>query len=102
VAGAAGFLLGRSVVAPGDVSRADALVASGRVAVRMLGATTLLLVVAGMVEGFVSAGGVGLGARLGASAASLVLLAAYLGNGVRARAASIASGSPAPRSPGGS
>ena len=37
------WLLGRSVVAPGDVSRADALVASGRVAVRMLGATTLLL-----------------------------------------------------------
>jgi uncharacterized membrane protein SpoIIM required for sporulation len=100
VAGAAGFLLGRSVVAPGDVSRADALVASGRLAVRMLGATTLLLVVAGMVEGFISAGGVGLGTRLGASAASLVLLAAYLGNGVRARAASIASGSPAPRSPG--
>jgi uncharacterized membrane protein SpoIIM required for sporulation len=102
VAGAAGFLLGRSVVAPGDVSRADALVASGRVAVRMLGATTLLLVVAGMVEGFISAGGVGLGTRLGASAASLVLLAAYLGNGVRARAASIASGSPAPRSLAGS
>jgi uncharacterized membrane protein SpoIIM required for sporulation len=102
VAGAAGFLLGRSVVAPGQLSRADALVVSGRVAVRMLGATTLLLVVAGIVEGFISAGGVGLGARLGASAASLVLLAVYLGNGVRARAASIASGSPAPRSPGGS
>ena len=99
VAGAAGFLLGRSVVAPGQLSRSDALVLSGRLAVRMVGATALLLVVAGMIEGFVSAGGYGVGARLAASAASLGLLAAYLLNGVRARAASSASGSPAPRSP---
>jgi uncharacterized RDD family membrane protein YckC/uncharacterized membrane protein SpoIIM required for sporulation len=102
VAGAAGFLLGRSVVAPGDLSRADALVVSGRVAVRMVGATALLLVVAGIIEGFVSAGGYGVGARLAASVASLGLLAAYLLNGLRARAASSASGSPAPRSPGDS
>ncbi len=99
VAGAAGFLLGRSVVAPGRLSRSDALVLSGRLAVRMIGATALLLIVAGMIEGFVSAGGYGVGARVGASAASLGLLAAYLLNGVRARAASSASGSPAPRSP---
>jgi len=102
VAGAAGFLLGRSVVAPGRLSRADALVVSGRLAVRMLGATALLLVVAGLIEGFVSAGGYGLGVRLAASATSLGLLAAYLLNGVKARAASSASGSPAPRSLEGS
>jgi len=102
VAGAAGFLLGRSVVAPGRLSRADALVVSGRLAVRMLGATGLLLVVAGLIEGFVSAGGYGLGVRLAASATSLGLLAAYLLNGVKARAASSASGSPAPRSLEGS
>ena len=101
VAGAAGFLLGRSVVAPGRLSRADALVVSGRLAVRMLGATALLLVVAGLIEGFVSAGGYSLGVRLAASATSLGLLAAYLLNGVRSRGASFASGSPAPRSPGG-
>jgi uncharacterized membrane protein SpoIIM required for sporulation/uncharacterized RDD family membrane protein YckC len=99
VAGAAGFLLGRSVVAPGPLSRSDALVVSGRLAVRMVGATALLLVVAGMIEGFVSAGGYGVGARLAASAASLGLLAAYLVNGVRSLAASSASGSPRPRSP---
>jgi uncharacterized membrane protein SpoIIM required for sporulation/uncharacterized RDD family membrane protein YckC len=99
VAGAAGFLLGRSVVAPGSLSRSDALVVSGRLAVRRVGATALLLVVAGMIEGFVSAGGYGVPVRLAASAASLGLLAAYLGNGVRSRAASSASGSPGPRSP---
>jgi uncharacterized RDD family membrane protein YckC/uncharacterized membrane protein SpoIIM required for sporulation len=103
VAGAAGFLLGRSVVAPGNLSRADALVVSGRVAVRMVGATALLLVVAGLIEGFVSAGGYSLAARIAASAGSLGLLAAYLLNGtVRSPAASSASGSPAPRSPAGS
>jgi uncharacterized membrane protein SpoIIM required for sporulation/uncharacterized RDD family membrane protein YckC len=99
VAGAAGFLLGRSVVAPGSLRRSDALVLSGRLAVRMVGATALLLVVAGIIEGFVSAGGFGVAARLAASAASLGLLAAYLLNGLKFRAASSASGSPEPRSP---
>jgi hypothetical protein len=68
----------------------------------MLGATALLLVVAGMIEGFISAGGYSLPARLAASVASLGLLAAYLANGVRSRAASSASGSRVPRSPAGS
>ncbi len=102
VAGAAGFLLGRSSVAPGTLSRSDALVTSGRVAVRMLGATALLLVVAGTIEGFVSAGSYSVGARLAASTASLGILGAYLLNGVRFRAASRASGSPATQFPAGS
>jgi uncharacterized membrane protein SpoIIM required for sporulation/uncharacterized RDD family membrane protein YckC len=99
VAGAAGFLLGRSVVAPGTLSRSDALVVSGRVAVRMVGATAVLLVVAGLIEGFISAGGYSVAIRLAASAASLALLVGYLASGVRFRATSSASGSPAPRSP---
>lgn len=96
VAGAAGFLLGRTVVAPGELSRSDALVLSGRVAVRMVGATLVLLVVAGLIEGFVSTAGGGLGGRLLAGAASLGFLALYLaggrtGAGIRPRAASSAS-----------
>lgn len=95
VAGAAGFLLGRSVVAPGDLSRGDALVLSGRRAVRMIGGAAILLLVAGLIEGFVSAGTGGLGVRAGASAASLLFLTAYLLNGralLRGPAASRASG----------
>jgi Uncharacterized membrane protein len=99
VAGAAGFLLGRSIVAPGTLSRVDALVISGRVAVRMVGATAVLLVVAGMIEGFISAGGYSVPIRMVASAASLGLLIAYLASGLRFRAASSASGWPGPRSP---
>jgi uncharacterized membrane protein SpoIIM required for sporulation/uncharacterized RDD family membrane protein YckC len=81
VAGAAGFLLGRSTVAPGDLSRTDALVLNGKVAIRMVGATAVLLVVSGMIEGFVSAGTGGLGLRIAVSAASLLFLAIYLFNG---------------------
>jgi len=84
VAGAAGFLLGRSVVAPGNLSRGEALVLSGRTAVRMVGGAAVLLVAAGLIEGFVSASAGGVEVRAGASALSMAFLAAYLLNG-RAR-----------------
>ena len=86
VAGAAGFLLGRSVVAPGDLLRSDALVLSGRRAVRMVGGAAILLVVAGLIEGFVSAGTGGVVVRASASGLSLAFLAIYLLNGRRAAA----------------
>jgi uncharacterized membrane protein SpoIIM required for sporulation len=84
VSGAAGFLLGRTVVAPGILTRGDALVLSGRQAVRMLGGAALMLLVAGMIEGFVSAGVGGLALRLGASAAAVVFLTLYLSSGTAA------------------
>ncbi len=88
VAGAAGFLLGKSIVAPGDRSRTDALVASGRVAVRMMGAVAVFLVIAGSIEGFLSVGGEGLPVRAAASVASLAFLIGYLARGARWRRAS--------------
>ena len=83
VSGAAGFLLGRTVVAPGALTRGDALVLSGRVAIRMLGGAALMLLVAGTIEGFVSASSGGLPVRLAASGASLVFLALYLFSGAQ-------------------
>lgn len=88
VSGAAGFLLGKSIVAPGDRSRTDALVESGRVAVRMVGAAAVLLVIAGSIEGFLSVGGEGIAVRGAVSAASAVFLVAYLARGARWRRAS--------------
>jgi uncharacterized membrane protein SpoIIM required for sporulation len=85
VAGAAGFLLGRAVVAPGTLARSDALVLSGKRAVRMLGGAALLLLVAGMIEGFVSASPGGLPVRLAASGASLTFLGVYLSAGIAKR-----------------
>ncbi|MBA3259602.1 MAG: stage II sporulation protein M [Gemmatimonadales bacterium] len=87
VAGAAGFLLGRSVLVPGSLSRGDALVLSGRTAVRMVGGAAVMLVVAGVIEGFVSAGTGGYRHRFAASAASVIFLALYLLNGRQRSAA---------------
>jgi hypothetical protein len=84
VAGAAGFLLGRAAVAPGPLTRADALVLNGRVALRMVGTAVVLLVVAGVIEGFVSAGGGDMGVRIGVSLGSVVFLVLYLANGYAA------------------
>ncbi len=81
VAGAAGFLLGRAVVAPGTLSRGDALVLAGRRAVRMIGAAVVCLLVAGIVEGFVSTSGLGWAGRVAASAVTLLFLALYLASG---------------------
>ena len=83
-AGAAGFLVGRSVIVPGALRRSDALVLSGRTAIRMVGGAAVMLLVAGLIEGFVSAGTGGYGVRIGASAASVAFLALYLANGARA------------------
>ena len=84
VAGAAGLVLGRAIVAPGELRRGDALVIAGRQAVRMVGAAVVCLVVAGVIEGFVSTSGASLGGRVLASVASLGFLGVYLLGG-RAR-----------------
>jgi len=83
VAGAAGFLLGRSLIAPGELTRRDALVLSGRRAIRMIGVVVVMLVIAGVIEGFVSASQWPLSARVGASGGSVVFLMLYLWNGSR-------------------
>ncbi len=83
VAGAAGFLLGKALLAPGDLPRGEALVLAGRLAARMVGAVIVLLVLAGLIEGFVSASEMPLPYRLTVSAASLLFLVLYLMNGAR-------------------
>jgi uncharacterized membrane protein SpoIIM required for sporulation/uncharacterized RDD family membrane protein YckC len=88
VAGAAGFLLGRALIAPGELPRKDAIVLAGRRAMRMIGAVFVLLIVAGMIEGFVSSSESSLTGRVLVSGGSVVFLLAYLLNGARtARAA---------------
>lgn len=54
IAGGAGLLIGSALVLPGDLSRADALKSRGRDAVRLMVGIAILLVVAGMIEGFIS------------------------------------------------
>jgi uncharacterized membrane protein SpoIIM required for sporulation len=83
VAGAAGLLLGRALIAPGDLRRRDALVLNGRLAMALVGATVMLLVIAGLVEGLISASGAPLAVKLAVSVASAAFLVVFLAHGAR-------------------
>jgi uncharacterized membrane protein SpoIIM required for sporulation len=54
IAGGAGLLIGSALIMPGDLSRADALKTRGLEAMRLMLGVACLLVVAGLIEGFVS------------------------------------------------
>jgi len=90
IAGGAGFLLAAALLIPGNRPRGQALRENGRRAIRLIAASTVLLLIAGTLEGFVSPIETWpLGWKLGVSAATAVFLVVYLLGG-RTRA------SPAP------
>ena len=85
VSGAAGFMLGRALIVPGELPRRDAIVLAGRQAMRLIGSVIVLLLVAGIIEGFVSSGRFPVPVRLTVSSFSVLFLALYLYNGSRTR-----------------
>jgi uncharacterized membrane protein SpoIIM required for sporulation/uncharacterized RDD family membrane protein YckC len=86
VAGGAGLLLAAAVLLPGARTRADALAANAREAVHLVAAATLLLLVAGALEGLVSPIPTWpLAAKLAVSGATAVLLGLWLLGGAGAR-----------------
>jgi len=85
IAGGAGLLLGRAVIAPGDMVRKDALFVQGRLAARLVGAAATLLLLAGVIEGFLSASDAPAAVKLGVSGASVLLIALYLQSGRKAK-----------------
>jgi uncharacterized membrane protein SpoIIM required for sporulation/uncharacterized RDD family membrane protein YckC len=54
IAGAAGSYLGEALIRPGERSRSEAFRAAAGVGIRVLAVVTLLLVICGFIEGFVS------------------------------------------------
>lgn len=54
IAGGAGLILGAALLFPGDLKRRDALVARGRVAVKLVLGCVPLIVIAGILEAFFS------------------------------------------------
>lgn len=77
IAGAAGFLLARGILMPGQMKRSSALkVMAGRALVMELGCM-LMLAAAGLIEGFVSPSRIGFAARILILAASVLLWAFY-------------------------
>ena len=88
IAGGAGFLLAAALLLPGRRTRKRALVENGQRAIRLVAAATVLLLVAGTLEGFVSPiPSWPLRAKFAVSAATLVLLILYLSSGRDRRAA---------------
>jgi len=54
IAGGAGLLIGTALLMPGDLTRADALKSRGMEAIRLIIGCVPVLVVAGIIEGFIS------------------------------------------------
>ena len=81
IAGGAGFLVGSAILFPGDLSRADALKTRGMEAVRLMLGVACLLVIAAIIEGFISPAPInptikfGIGGLTGLALYSYLLLA---------------------------
>ena len=84
ISAGAGFRLAQALIAPGDRTRADALIVEGRIAARMIGAVVTLLAIAGTIEGLLSASAAAPVWKYGVSAATAVFLTLYLVNGSKA------------------
>jgi uncharacterized membrane protein SpoIIM required for sporulation/uncharacterized RDD family membrane protein YckC len=82
IAGGAGFLMAGAILLPGRRTRRVALVENGRRAITLIAVSTVFLVVAGTLEGFVSPiPSWPLGAKLAVSAVTAVLMIFYLSLG---------------------
>lgn len=81
IGGGAGFILGAALLFPGDLTRKDALVVRGRVAVKLVLGCVPILVIAGIIEAFFSPlppGSMPIGAKFLVGAALFALLLLYL------------------------
>lgn len=78
IAGGAGLMIGWSVIAPGERTRREALIECSTLAIRLLVGCIPLLIVAGLIEGFISPLPLQSRYKIAVSAASAVMLAAYL------------------------
>src|SRR4029078_6152576 len=78
IAGGAGLLIGSAMILPGDLSRADALKTRGMEAVRLMMGVALLLVVAAIIEGFISPAAIDPRIKFGIGALTGLALYSYL------------------------
>lgn len=83
ISAGAGFRVAKALIAPGDLTRRDALVVEGGIAARMIGAVVTLLAIAGTIEGLLSASAAAPVWKFGVSGATALFLVLYLSNGYR-------------------
>lgn len=78
MAGGAGLLIGTALLMPGDLSRADALKSRGKDAVRLMMGVAVLLVIAGIIEGFISPAPIPAAIKYSVAAITGISLYSYL------------------------
>jgi uncharacterized membrane protein SpoIIM required for sporulation len=78
IAGGAGLLLGSAFLLPGRSTRRDALVRRGRDAVSLLGGTVVMLILAGLIEGFISPSALPSAVKLAFGVLMAFVMSAYL------------------------
>ncbi len=77
IAGGAGLLIGKALLMPGDNRRIDALVTNGMLAIKLIMGCVPMLLVAGLIEGFISPAHISPYYKFAISAISAVVLVAY-------------------------
>lgn len=85
IGGAAGLVLANAIVSPGRRTRGQALREDGRAGLSLLAGAGVLLILAGLVEGFVSPARIAPALKLGFAAAVAFLLVLYLTGAARER-----------------
>lgn len=85
IAGGAGFGLGSALLMPGRRTRAEALMERGRAFLSLIAGTALMLVVAGLIEGFYSPSQLHAGWKFAFGGVTAVLLVLYFGFAGRRR-----------------
>jgi len=78
IAGGAGLLIGSALLMPGNLSRADALKSRGKDAVHLMMGVAVLLVFAGIIEGFISPAPIPAGIKFSVAAITGMALYSYL------------------------
>ena len=77
LAGGAGLIIGRSLLIPGEHTRKHALILAAKKAVSIIAGTAMLLVIAGMIEGFFTPLSISKESKLIFASLTAVLLALY-------------------------
>jgi uncharacterized membrane protein SpoIIM required for sporulation len=77
ISGGAGLLLGKAMLMPGDLKRMDALVTNGLLAVKLILGCIPMLVVAGIIEGFLSPAHISPYYKFAVSILSAIFLVVY-------------------------
>jgi uncharacterized membrane protein SpoIIM required for sporulation len=78
IAGGAGLLMAKGLLAPGYLTRRDSLTRAAALAIKLLLGAVPLLVIAGIIEGFISPSDLPVAAKFAIGASMFVLLAGYV------------------------